>query len=250
MNRRGAFTLIELLVVVSIIALLIAILLPSMQGAMRATRLMVCASNVHQVATATLSYAVDHKRMAPSIGRFTSEQMSYAHYWTEEGSDRVGFMNWGLLSRHHYLDPHGDEWFCPLAVGTLVNPKGNTQHFNNVPEPVKNLVLLEEDSHLGWTFARAGYNRRKFGFTDRDAGLPMTTILNKAMMADGFSVPGHVNKCHGDGVTVGFGDGGAVTIQFDEEHLAVQDWRQIRDYDSAYNDRFEAMWQMFDRQAR
>jgi len=46
-NRRG-FTLIELLVVIAVIALLLAILLPTMQSVRRKTRALVCQSNLRQ----------------------------------------------------------------------------------------------------------------------------------------------------------------------------------------------------------
>ncbi|MBP7937328.1 MAG: prepilin-type N-terminal cleavage/methylation domain-containing protein [Phycisphaerae bacterium] len=48
-NHRQAFTLIEILVVVAIIALLIAILLPSLSRAQEQTRRGVCASNARQI---------------------------------------------------------------------------------------------------------------------------------------------------------------------------------------------------------
>jgi prepilin-type N-terminal cleavage/methylation domain-containing protein len=60
--RKDAFTLIELLVVVAIIALLISILLPSLQGAREQGKKAVCLSNMSQIAKASHSYAVDDDR--------------------------------------------------------------------------------------------------------------------------------------------------------------------------------------------
>ncbi|UCG16014.1 MAG: prepilin-type N-terminal cleavage/methylation domain-containing protein [Phycisphaerales bacterium] len=59
-DRRRAFTLIELLVVVSIIALLIAILLPSLKKARDQAKDTVCRSNLHQMGLAIQYYASDH----------------------------------------------------------------------------------------------------------------------------------------------------------------------------------------------
>jgi prepilin-type N-terminal cleavage/methylation domain-containing protein len=59
---QRAFTLIELLVVVAIIALLISILLPSLQGAREQGKRVRCQSNLRQVAQASLSYATEDSR--------------------------------------------------------------------------------------------------------------------------------------------------------------------------------------------
>jgi prepilin-type N-terminal cleavage/methylation domain-containing protein len=61
MNKRlPAFTLIELLVVVAIIALLIAILLPSLARARDLAKTSVCLANLHGIGIGTASYVADN----------------------------------------------------------------------------------------------------------------------------------------------------------------------------------------------
>jgi len=61
-----AFTLIELLVVISIIALLIALLLPALSRARFAAQVTQCTVNMRQFGQAALVYANDHEGRLPS----------------------------------------------------------------------------------------------------------------------------------------------------------------------------------------
>ena len=69
--RREAvgFTLIELLVVIAIISLLVSILIPSLKRAKELTRRVVCASDLHQMGVALMTYAADHRGDLPEGGR-------------------------------------------------------------------------------------------------------------------------------------------------------------------------------------
>jgi len=59
-RRHAAFTLVELLVVISIIALLIAILLPSLRKARQQARATLCLSQLHTLGQGIAMYALDN----------------------------------------------------------------------------------------------------------------------------------------------------------------------------------------------
>ncbi|MEO0477197.1 MAG: prepilin-type N-terminal cleavage/methylation domain-containing protein [Planctomycetota bacterium] len=65
-TARPAFTLIELLVVISIIALLIAILLPVLGSVRESAKLAACASNQRQLGIAVTSFASDNRDRLPT----------------------------------------------------------------------------------------------------------------------------------------------------------------------------------------
>jgi len=69
-TRRTAFTLVELLVVIGIIAILVGILLPTLNRARESARRVACASNLRQLANAFMMYTGENKGWFPCVGVF------------------------------------------------------------------------------------------------------------------------------------------------------------------------------------
>ena len=67
LNLRKGFTLIELLVVIAIIALLLSILMPSLQKVKEQARIIVCGSNQSQAGKAAYVYATDFNGYLPPM---------------------------------------------------------------------------------------------------------------------------------------------------------------------------------------
>ncbi len=66
--KTKAFTLVELLVVISIIALLIAILVPSLQAARLLAKSMICLTHLRNLGTASNIYAPENEGFLPPYG--------------------------------------------------------------------------------------------------------------------------------------------------------------------------------------
>ena len=66
-TKKVGFTLVELLVVISVIAILLAILLPSLQRAKEGAKRTVCANQMKQIGVATHAYAGDNNYKMPNV---------------------------------------------------------------------------------------------------------------------------------------------------------------------------------------
>jgi prepilin-type N-terminal cleavage/methylation domain-containing protein/prepilin-type processing-associated H-X9-DG protein len=86
MRRRRGFTMVELLTVVAIIAVLIALLLPAVQGAREAARRAMCGSHLLELGIALSNYASTHHVLPPGVvepkGPILNVPKGYHMSWT------------------------------------------------------------------------------------------------------------------------------------------------------------------------
>ncbi len=105
-----AFTLIELLVVISIIALLIAILLPALGAARASARNTQDLANIRSMTTASIAWSADHKGLLPE-GDSPSVIASYA--WMQDVTRTELIEDYGLLESEfgcNSLETIRSEW--------------------------------------------------------------------------------------------------------------------------------------------
>ena len=108
MSRPKGFTLIELLVVISIIALLLALLLPTAQRVKRQAKAVVCQSNLRQWGTTWATFTADND------GRFPG----WDRNWTpSDGPDWPGWW-WGWWGPYRNRGQYRNEGIrcCPMAT--------------------------------------------------------------------------------------------------------------------------------------
>ncbi len=119
MKRKG-FTLVELLVVISIIALLLGILLPSLSKAREMAKIVVCKSNLKQLTVATIMYAQDNKGWAPPIKHDAGE------YYFYKVANYLGDSNYQKLAKEGREIPENalKVMYCPNATRISTHPLG------------------------------------------------------------------------------------------------------------------------------
>jgi len=118
-NSKKAFTLIELLVVISIIALLLAILMPALQRVKQQGQSVVCKSNLKQMAMAMVMYCQENDDRLLTL-EWSSPPPPIGKYWFYQLRPYLG------LDNNSQYDP--DEQlaigFCPSTKAPRV-PQSN-----------------------------------------------------------------------------------------------------------------------------
>lgn len=121
--RRG-FTLVELLVVVSVIAVLMGVLLPSLGAARDSARSARCAANLKQLAIACVAYAGENDGRTPALGQPYSAWPNWAMV-VQTYSERAG-TGAALFSR----GSGSSALVCPSTESLLGRPMQRTYAIN------------------------------------------------------------------------------------------------------------------------
>lgn len=137
-RRRAGFTLLELLVVISIIALLLSILLPSLRKVKEHARRVACQNNLHQGLVASTMYAGDYDGFLPEGNVIDKSAPGYSKSWDSADlltlinyETMIAFGDYGLTEAHATCETartyfeSTEDWLSPLPA---TRPRVVTSH--------------------------------------------------------------------------------------------------------------------------
>lgn len=236
MRLRCAFTLIELLVVISIIALLVAFLLPALSGARKQAIKIQCASNTRQNLVSFRAYATDYKSYLPDEGYAAAGGNIYSDNMTAIGNQYAADPHPAGLGTLYYDGhlPALDSAYCPAETGHTYNESKRSYAVSHgYFEPATFRSLID----AGTEYMYASYAHRLNRWTSDNGGPPGPALLGgaalaskepyiysfdrgalaanpgAALLADSFYQDANntpvnaINYYHTDGLNVGYADG-------------------------------------------
>jgi len=139
------FTLIELLTVIGIIAVLVAILLPTLLVAKEKARKIACVVNLKQIGIATLTYSEDYILQAPPF-------VYNNHHWSHGDFAYIN-NRWdgsGVLWQEDYLK-HAKVFYCSSNEYSKWGDDRN--NFSSSPAPGTTIMTsytYRDPSYSGW----------------------------------------------------------------------------------------------------
>jgi prepilin-type N-terminal cleavage/methylation domain-containing protein len=209
MKRRG-FTLIELLVVVAIIALLIAILLPSLGKARELANRTTCGANLTGIMKAMLVYCSDNNDCYVYLGPSTTAQQN-----------PVGNNMGGLMNDMFYMVGSGSvapkQFLCKsdnnANQGGSTAPNQTTTGVGYLPTYWNNTGTVTSPGasdlfySYSWAYQYYQTNLAAWWKNTMDAGAPIGADINPGTSVQTWPKPQHNSRTHlDDGQNVVYGD--------------------------------------------
>jgi prepilin-type N-terminal cleavage/methylation domain-containing protein len=217
MRKTDAFTLIELLVVIAIIAVLAALLLPSLSRAKEKSRATQCIGNLHQWGLAFRMYADDNNDFLPRRGQGvqTLARLDRSEDWFNSLPVYFGLPSFErLVAENRKPIAHSQSVFiCPTAAdpgGTYFLPYGMNMNlspwflpyatkFNKVAQPSDVVALADAPGPYASTYPSA----KPYGIVARHSGR-----INLLFLA------GQLQSFAGSVIGVGVGDPGLANVRW------------------------------------
>ncbi len=162
MREKKGFTLVELLVVISIIALLLAILLPALGRAREVSKLVVCQSNLRQLAIAWMTYAQSNDERMPYPFMYQNNKtgmwaMKETWIWAPYNAQTNQSIKQDVLYDTAGTDrPTREEEFEGIRRGTLYRYAQNVKAFHCGNDKIHwNSYSIPDCLNGVWQFASA-----------------------------------------------------------------------------------------------
>jgi prepilin-type N-terminal cleavage/methylation domain-containing protein len=175
----GAFTLVELLVVIAIIAILAAVLLPSLVLAkMQAARIQ-CISNEKQLVLAWTVYSGDNEERLVANGGDTSTTSSQAHLWVYGGNHGSS----DALTNDLYLTGGNYALFAKLLPA---------EHIYKCPADNSRWPLWNSPSTVAQVTELRSYAMNAY------MGLPVSGIISPIVINAGFKTYAKTSQLNAD----------------------------------------------------
>ncbi len=216
-RSRPGFSLVELLLVIAIMAVLLAVLVPTIGRAREIAYRATCTSNLRQLLQATFSYVADNHGSLPQPNDSTIEMSPRREGWLYMPpiSNPANAFQVESGSLWPYLN-NRDVYFCPLAPTTYIS--GPSQHLTSY---MMNLAVVAFGQQ-NWSFPLRMMKPRSIIFWE--AGEDEPGNVTPSSWNDGSAYPWDgLTARHNNGAQIGMVDGTVDWISTAQYQLELND---------------------------
>jgi prepilin-type N-terminal cleavage/methylation domain-containing protein/prepilin-type processing-associated H-X9-DG protein len=271
-RRRHGFTLVELLVVIGIIAVLISILLPSLQKAREAAQRTACLSNLRSLMQAANIYALNSKDDL-SIGCSSDQYRGSYNIWNGNVYQSFGLTVYFMTQQTQGAAATQAKLVGDDFIKAMYCPSDRSPHFQfdtdqNLWKPGVTGSQVRSGYQfrpVDWEYHSVVWGSNKppefvepFGRAYyKDFVNPMTPrrvpqlskMKGLAVFSDQISSPERLLRCHVKGVNVAYADGSAKWVNKDDIWEYLKDLKDDFTAQSvaASNALHEQIWRKFDK---